>query len=283
MPSLTLGELAAQHLPAPVQYAVLKPDTKEPLPLCVFLLGAGWTRDGLLDLQPSFDKWWDEGSVPRMIIASPSPRFDYYLEDLYGPIRWDSFLAEEFVPHLRFTCRVDQDTVIAGIGAGGYGALKLAFARPELFSAVAALQAMLDTGLDEEQLHRYPETEGSPPQLFGSARDPWSGNGTIPRTGREPIAGRFAVLVWLSESTLTNSAMALSFYIECFGISGSGTIIVSFGVSIAVARPCLCGYACSSAGSDPFCSRRGLILMQRKLPLFGREMGCAESLPHGRR
>jgi S-formylglutathione hydrolase len=182
MPSnITLHDIASQHLPAPVPYAVLKPAGEGPQPLCILLLGAGGTRDTLFDLQPLFDAWWAEGSVPSMVIATPTAGLDYYLEDRAGSIRWDSFFVDHFIPHLCSTYPVTNGTVIAGISGGGYGALKLALARPHLFAAVAAMQPMLEPGLRESDVgprNRLHHSAGGPPQLIGSARDPslWESN-----------------------------------------------------------------------------------------------------------
>jgi S-formylglutathione hydrolase len=115
-----------------------------------------------------------------MIIVTPTPGLDYYLEDHSGPIRWDSFLAADFIPHLRSTYN-SSDAVIAGISGGGYGALKLAFQRPGLFAGVAAMQPMLEPGLHESDVgprNRLHHSSGGPPQLVGSARDPlvWESN-----------------------------------------------------------------------------------------------------------
>jgi enterochelin esterase-like enzyme len=90
----------------------------------------GGTRDSMFDLQPLLDAWWAKGTVPPMIIATPTSGLDYYMEDPAGSIRWDSFLAGDFVPHLRSTCDISDSTVIAGISGGGHGALKLAFSAP---------------------------------------------------------------------------------------------------------------------------------------------------------
>jgi S-formylglutathione hydrolase len=182
MPStVTLLEISSQHLPQPVPYAVLAPDVKGPLPLCILLLGAGGTRDSLFDLQALFDRWWAEGVVPRMTVATPSASLDYYIEDPAGPLRWDSFLAGDFLTHLRKECDADGSTVLAGISGGGYGALKLAFLYPHLFEAVAAIQPMLEPGLRESDVgprNRLHHTAGGPPQLIGPARDAalWESN-----------------------------------------------------------------------------------------------------------
>ena len=182
MPStVTLHEIASQHLPQRVEYAVLASNREEPLPLCVFLLGGGGTRDSLFDLQPLFDRWWADGTVPAMIIATPTSGLDYYMEDSAGSIRWESFLAGDFVPHLRATFNVSDTTVVAGISAGGYGALKLAFRRPRLFAAVAAMQPMLEPGLQESDVgprNRLHHAAGGPSQLVGPNRNStlWESN-----------------------------------------------------------------------------------------------------------
>jgi S-formylglutathione hydrolase len=115
-----------------------------------------------------------------MIVVTPTPGLDYYLEDPAGPIRWDTFLAADLIPHLRSAYKI-SDAVIAGISGGGYGALKLAFARPQLFAGVAAMQPMLEPGLNESDAgprNRLHHAAGGPPQVIGPARDAllWEGN-----------------------------------------------------------------------------------------------------------
>jgi S-formylglutathione hydrolase len=172
--TVTLRDTASQNLPEPVSFAVLTPSLEGPLPLCLLLLGAGGTRDSLFDLQALFDSWWADGTVPHMIIATPTPGLDYYLEDPAGPIRWDSFFADDFVPRLRSEWNISDSTVIAGISGGGYGALKLAFSRPQFFAVVASMQPMLEPGLRESDVgprNRLHHSAGGPPQLIGTARN----------------------------------------------------------------------------------------------------------------
>ena len=152
--SVTLHDICSQHLPDPVPYAVLAPSCEEPLPLCVLLLGAGGTRESMFDLQPMFDRWWADRVVPPMIIATPTSRHDYYMEEPGGPVRWDSLLIGDFIPYLRSAWNVSASTFIAGISGGGYGALKLAFGHPYEFAAVAAMQPMLEPGLHESKSAR---------------------------------------------------------------------------------------------------------------------------------
>lgn len=177
---VSLHEIVSQHLPAPVPYAVLTPRDAGPLPVCLLLLGAGGTRENLIDLQPAFEEWWTTGTVIPMIVAVPSAGMDYYMEDGAGTIRWDSFLAEDFLPLLRASSG-SKVVCIAGISGGGYGALKLAFAHPDLFRAVAAMQPMLEPGLrasDAGPRNRLHHLAGGPKQLIGPERDAalWEAN-----------------------------------------------------------------------------------------------------------
>jgi S-formylglutathione hydrolase len=144
-------------------------------------MGAGGTRNSLCDLEGLFDSWWAENEIPPMVIATPTAGLDYYLENPGGPIRWDSFLTDDFIPHLRSTCNVSDIAAITGISGGGYGALKLAFARSDVFTGVAAMQPMLEPGLRESDVHprnRLHHAAGGPPELVGPSRDPslWESN-----------------------------------------------------------------------------------------------------------
>ena len=170
MPStITLHDISSPYLPAPVSYAVLSPSLEEPVPLCILLLGAGGTCDSLFDLQELFDTCWAEGSVPHMMIVTPTPGLDYYLEEPAGRIRWDSFLATDFVPHLRSAYNLSD-------------------------AGVAAMQPMLEPGLSESKVgprNRLHHSSGGPPQLIGPVRDPllWESNNpaNLARANAQPI------------------------------------------------------------------------------------------------
>ncbi|MGA7413314.1 MAG: hypothetical protein WBW33_22760, partial [Bryobacteraceae bacterium] len=112
--TVTLDDISSRHLAAPVPYAVLAPQQKDPLPLCILLMGGGGTRNSLVDLRPVLDAWWAENVIPPMIVATPSPGLDYYLEEPAGPMQWDSFLAAEFIPQVRASFNASDVTVITG-------------------------------------------------------------------------------------------------------------------------------------------------------------------------
>jgi len=57
---------------------------------------------------------------------------------------------------------------------GGYGALKIAFAYPEKFAAVAAMEAVLELGMRDARItarNRLHHGAGGPPRLIGPGRD----------------------------------------------------------------------------------------------------------------
>ncbi len=171
---VTFHEITSRHMPEPVPYAVLAPKVEGVLPLCLFLLGAGGTREALVELEPVFD------ALPPMILCTPTPRNDYYIEDP-GAARWDSFFADDLLPHLRASWKTSGTTWVCGISGGGYGALKLAFRRPDLFAAVAAMQPMLEPGLRADEAgprNHLHHVAGGPPRLIGPQRDPvlWEAN-----------------------------------------------------------------------------------------------------------
>jgi S-formylglutathione hydrolase len=178
--NVALHDLASDHVPEPVPYAVITPpgyDEAGPLPLCLVLMGGGGSRQSLVDCRPLFDSWWSDGSLAPMVLATPSAGMTYYLDDPGSGVRWGSFLAGDFLARLRATCNVATDrasTAITGISMGGYGALKTAFAHPETFGVVAAMQPMLEPGLRDADIgarNRLHHVSGGPPALVGADRD----------------------------------------------------------------------------------------------------------------
>ena len=178
MPSeVVLGERSSRHLPDAVEYAVITPPgypESASLPLCLILMGGGGSRQNLVDCRPLFDAWWADGSLAPMVFATPSAGMSYYVEDPVSGVRWESFLLEDFIPHLCSTWKISR-VAITGISMGGYGALKIAFAHPEQFAAVAAMNPMMEPGYADSDIgarNRIHHASGGPARLIGPARDP---------------------------------------------------------------------------------------------------------------
>jgi S-formylglutathione hydrolase FrmB len=135
----------------------------------------GWT---LLDDLRGQHKMGD------FLIASPEGKRSFYINSADGSVRYSDFFLQEFLPHIERTYRIvpgRSTRAISGISMGGYGALRFAFAHPELFSAVSAQSAALITESPQE-LDRASQT-GAPltavlSPVFGKPIDVahWSGN-----------------------------------------------------------------------------------------------------------
>ena len=114
----------------------------------------GWT---LLDELRKQHKMGD------FLIVSPEGKRSFYVNSADGTVRYSDFFLEEFLPHIERNYRVVEGRsgrAISGISMGGYGALRFAFAHPDLFSAVSAQSAALITESPQE-LDRASQT-GSP-------------------------------------------------------------------------------------------------------------------------
>jgi S-formylglutathione hydrolase FrmB len=101
--------------------------------------GGGWT---LLDDLRKQRKMGD------FLIVCPEGRRSFYINSADGSVRYNDFFLQEFMPHIEHHYRIRtgrSGRAISGISMGGYGALRFAFAHPELFSAVSAQSAALIT------------------------------------------------------------------------------------------------------------------------------------------
>jgi len=101
--------------------------------------GGGWT---LLDDLRNQHKMGD------FLIVSPEGRRSFYINSADGAVRYNDFFLQEFIPQIERKYRIcagRAGRAISGISMGGYGALRFAFAHPELFSAASAQSAALIT------------------------------------------------------------------------------------------------------------------------------------------
>jgi len=99
----------------------------------------GWTL--LDDLR-------NQHKIGDFLIVAPEGRRSFYVNSADGSVRYSDFFLQEFLPHVESKYRIRARRAaraIGGISMGGYGALRFAFAHPELFSAVSAQSAALIT------------------------------------------------------------------------------------------------------------------------------------------
>jgi len=119
-------------------------------PVLYFLHGLGENEQALM----RSGGWGLIEELPRehkagdFIMVAPEGRGTFFINSADGHNRYNDFLITEFLPfietHYRIV-RTRKSRGVTGLSMGGYGALRLAFAHPELFGSVSAQSAALIT------------------------------------------------------------------------------------------------------------------------------------------
>ena len=116
---------------------------EENLPAVLYLLH-GYSDDQTI--------WQRRTSVERyaashnLAIIMPGVNHSFYCNEEYGERYWD-FVSEELPRMMHRFFRLSdkpEDTFVAGLSMGGYGAMKLALNQPERFGAAASFSGAVD-------------------------------------------------------------------------------------------------------------------------------------------
>ncbi|WP_043499162.1 alpha/beta hydrolase [Georgenia sp. SUBG003] len=136
--------------------------------------------------------WTRRTSIERYVadrgLAVVMPQVDrsFYVDERHGN-RYGTFLTEE-LPHVvgQFfrVSRRREDTFVAGLSMGGYGAMRWALTRPERFAAAASLSGALDVASLQEEGDRRKLTE----RIFGDAPVRGSGHDLLRLLGRADVS-----------------------------------------------------------------------------------------------
>lgn len=84
--------------------------------------------------------------ISDFLIVTPEGLRSFYINSAEGRVRYGDFFIREFIPYIESHYPVRRDRsarAISSVSMGGYGALRFAFAYPELFSSVSAQSAAL--------------------------------------------------------------------------------------------------------------------------------------------
>jgi S-formylglutathione hydrolase FrmB len=151
--------LDSRILKRPVRYCIYLPagydGGTERYPLLYFLHGLGDNEQTLFNSGgwTLLDDLRKQHKIGDFLIVAPEGWRSFYINSADGSVRYGDFLRQEFMPHIEHKYRVQAGhagRAVSGISMGGYGALRLAFAHPELFSAVSAQSAALITQTPKE-------------------------------------------------------------------------------------------------------------------------------------
>jgi S-formylglutathione hydrolase FrmB len=115
-------------------------------------------------LSDDHTSWTRRSSLERHVEASglavvmPNGHRSFYADEQHGPRHW-THLTEELPERVASFFSVSsrrEDTFVAGLSMGGYGAMKWALRQPWRFSAAASLSGALDVAALDDQEWRRP-------------------------------------------------------------------------------------------------------------------------------
>ena len=155
-----------------------------------FSRSGGWTL--IEDLR-------EHGKIGDFLIVAPEGGTSFYINSADGKVRYSDFFLREFLPYIEKKYRAvpgREGRAITGISMGGYGALRFAFAYPQMFSAVSAQSAALMLfsvdDLNAASQSRMPVTNALG-GVFGNPIDPfhWRANDplVLARKNRAALKG----------------------------------------------------------------------------------------------
>jgi S-formylglutathione hydrolase FrmB len=129
--------------------------------------------------------WCRRTSIERYVaplglaVVMPAVGRSFYTDQVHG-LRYWTFVSEELPETVAslFPVSTERDeTFVAGLSMGGYGAFKLALRQPERFAAAASLSGALDLSprfqeeRDEARLGEWADTFGDLEAVAGSDED----------------------------------------------------------------------------------------------------------------
>lgn len=147
------GSLASKLMRRQVRYCALLPssydtDKQKKFPVLYFLHGLGDNEQTLVNTGGwnVIENLREEKKIGEFIIVTPEAGRSFYVNSFDGRTPYDNFFVREFMPAIERKYRVRAERAgraISGMSMGGYGALRFAFAYPNLFSSVSAHSAAL--------------------------------------------------------------------------------------------------------------------------------------------
>jgi S-formylglutathione hydrolase FrmB len=136
-----------------VHYCVLLPPSYDSVPakhypVLYFLHGLGENEQTLFKTGGwnLIEDLRQQHKIVDFLIVTPEAKVSFYVNSADGKVRYSDFFLQEFIPYIEANYRIRREPkarAITGISMGGYGALRFAFAKPDMFSAVSAQSAAL--------------------------------------------------------------------------------------------------------------------------------------------
>jgi len=155
-----LGQVVHYCVMLPPGYDAAAPSGKK-FPVLYFLHGLGDNEQTLFkaggwgliqDLR-------QQNRIVDFLIVAPEGKASFFINSADGRVRYSDFFRLEFIPYIegRYAIRRERKARgISGVSMGGYGALRFAFAYPQLFGSVSAQSpALIEDAPARTSLARY--------------------------------------------------------------------------------------------------------------------------------
>ena len=170
------SSIASRLLHRSIRYCVMLPPSyesakTEKYPVLYFLHGLGQNEQALID-----GGGWgliqdlrQRHQIGDFLVVAVEGDDSFFINSADGKFPYSDFFVKEFLPLVERRYRTRRGRAfrgITGLSMGGYGALRFAFAYPQLFSSVSAQSAALITQ-SPKQLDRDLNTGGPIARLLG--------------------------------------------------------------------------------------------------------------------
>ena len=130
-------------LPEVKQGIGVEASSEEALPKVLYLLHGYSDDQTIWQRRTSVERY---ASNKNLAIIMPGVNHSFYCNEAYGEKYWD-FVSDELPKVMHRFFRLSdkpEDTFVAGLSMGGYGAMKLALNFPEKFGAAASFSGAVD-------------------------------------------------------------------------------------------------------------------------------------------
>src|SRR5690348_9328491 len=124
------------------------PHSQQRYPILYYLHGLGDNEQSLVNTGGwnLIQDLREQRKIGDFLIVTPEGGRTFYINSRDGRARYSDFFLQEFMPYIEKHYHVSpgrSSRGIMGISMGGYGALRFAFAFPQLFTSVSAQSAAL--------------------------------------------------------------------------------------------------------------------------------------------
>ncbi len=203
------GQFFSPALKEKREYSIFLPmsydKNKQSYPVVYFLHGlnndhTSWTVDRYGHLYDLVDRLIAEKKVPEILMVHPRGDNSFYTNFLDGTKNYEDYITQDLIEYVEKTYRVKSGSrwrALGGTSMGGFGALKIAFKKRNLYSSTAAHSPIVFV---TDPSHMSGDTQGSGrfewflrmiTPMFGNPVDPavWQANNPLDLARKNDLKG----------------------------------------------------------------------------------------------